>query len=751
MRKILWLAFLAMTVATVPIPSDAATSRAQALGAHPRVWLDQPTLAFLRAKVSSNDPTWRRLHRRCNSFLDGKVSWPDGNDYPSGGSIGEGYQGDGYFSPLLELGLCYQATRNVDATGAAAYAKKGATVLKKMSAPPGTTHAQDPLRDSGYGIRFFGLGMAIGYDWFYDALSPTLRSRVVDAINHWIDRYEHKGFENDFPVGNYFAGYYAAKGIGAIATEGDNDVDQWDDFLTRVQGQMVQPYYAANLSGGGWPEGWNYGPVANANMSWVALAIKTATGSNPTTDPSAPFTFPVTAPLTLQYSTWPSLESLEDSGFVYDSDNPTATPRWLFTLDAGLLERLDGTGAAEFHNFASAVRAVAPVTDQELQRWIDFLFWDSSGAGDFTTSPLSHEARGLDNAYVRSSWNTDAVWGMFKSGPYVACPCSGEEFYDKGSLTIVDGERPFLVNAWGALLRNTPGTGDGSQYFNPLYDDLYGDAAHREIFNIFYVDEPTPEGQGEYLRQDGATTALSDFDEGGDYVFMRGTNLADQYPQYRDNNPKTITSWTRDVIYVRPDLFIVDDVTEITDVGIDQWMAFHFPARPRAITGSSSPRFDVGSDNGYLGSVETIFPKQAVDTIENVFDSGKVFRLEIRPGQPATKQHWLTVFDAGSDPGTAVDATPMSVSDGNVTSGSASGTALEGNDRDVVYLKVATLSSSGLTYHSATTDALNVLTGLDPDGSYSIVVSTGPGTTTVSLTSGGSLHPSDAGVLTFTT
>src|SRR5438876_194779 len=131
---------------------------------------------------------------------------------------------------------------------AAAYGAKGATILGRMSAPPGDPHSPDPLRDSGYGIRFYGLGMAIGFDWLYDALAPSRRTRVVAAINRWIGAFQTGGFERDFPQGNYFAGYYAAKGIGALATEDDNPQapTMWNDWLTRVHGRMVRPYYAQN-------------------------------------------------------------------------------------------------------------------------------------------------------------------------------------------------------------------------------------------------------------------------------------------------------------------------------------------------------------------------------------------------------------------------------------------------------------------------------------------------------------------------
>src|SRR6185312_15142528 len=107
-----------------------------------------------------------------------------------------------------------------------------------MSATDGP-HAVDPLRDDGYGIRFYGAGMALGYDWFHDALSPDLRGRLVTAIGRWLSIYAKSGFEHEFPQGNYFAGYYLASAFAGLAVQGDDPLGNawWKDWLQRIQGR----------------------------------------------------------------------------------------------------------------------------------------------------------------------------------------------------------------------------------------------------------------------------------------------------------------------------------------------------------------------------------------------------------------------------------------------------------------------------------------------------------------------------------
>src|SRR5262249_50288775 len=102
---------------------------------------------------------------------------------------------------LLDAGLCFQVATAIDPSRAARYGQVGAAVLEHMSALDGQ-HAPNTLRDSGYGVRFYAAGMAIGYDWLYPALAPALRARVAAAIERWLHDFERAGFERSFPQGN---------------------------------------------------------------------------------------------------------------------------------------------------------------------------------------------------------------------------------------------------------------------------------------------------------------------------------------------------------------------------------------------------------------------------------------------------------------------------------------------------------------------------------------------------------------------
>ena len=105
--------------------------------------LDAATLTALRARAQANTPQWQALKPYCDSFIGGVVNYPDGATYPNAPDIGQGYEGDGYWAPLMSEGLCYQVMRGINATAAAPYGAKAADIAVKISVLfPATGHDQ---------------------------------------------------------------------------------------------------------------------------------------------------------------------------------------------------------------------------------------------------------------------------------------------------------------------------------------------------------------------------------------------------------------------------------------------------------------------------------------------------------------------------------------------------------------------------------------------------------------------------------
>ncbi len=432
-------------------PKNACQETSSALSTSAKLFLTQSVVAKLQARAAAQDPAWIALKKQCDAHVSGTVYAASGNAYPNGGSIGQGYQGDGYLAAIRTLGLCYRTTKGVDDAQAAKYAATGSKVLEVMSAPVGSGGAK-PSTDSGYGIRNYGVGMAIGYDWLSPDLSASMKLQVITALNSWIDWYDKSGFTNDEPIANYFVGYFLAKAYTAVATEGENPkaAAYWSDVETHLWGQLVKPKYSAYLKGGGWPEGWQYGPRAVRGIAEVLWGMKTAKNLSwyaELPQPSEQSEY-------LRYFVWPSLARMDDQGTVRSGGqlSPSAA---LYTSLATALEELGEPDAAMARGFAADVLATGK---DDRESWQKFLYWNPAlPTAGYDSEPLSYAAEGPGHVAMRSSWDKDASWAALSAGRYIDAPDSGEQMFNSGGVSVVRGGEPVLVNATG-WIPHTAGT-----------------------------------------------------------------------------------------------------------------------------------------------------------------------------------------------------------------------------------------------------------------------------------------------------
>jgi hypothetical protein len=760
--------------------STSVTVATQTTSDHPRIILDSPTLTTLRARAAANTPQWVALKQVCDSMVGGTVEFPGGNGYPDLPSVGEGYQGSSYWDALVPLGICYQVLRTTDPTTANKYGAKGVAILSAMSDPnhqivDGSTPVY--VRDDGYGIRFYGTTMGLGYDWFHDLLTPQLQTQLQNVLTSWITTFETNdqvAFEYENVLGNYYAGYYAAKCYSALAVQGDSPIADtwWSDWLTKEHNQRVVPYYAANMVGGGWPEGFaNYGPLSTRNMLLPMLAVRSAKGMD-LIHAAQPFSFPLDQSRWIMHFTWPSRDMIDDRDGAHSNGSDTIWPGTgepnTYSFLAGYLAMWNDPLAPAMHRYSrNAKAALQALGAGGADEWIEFMFWDNNAPeADYTTGATSYVTNGIEEAAARSDWSTGATWMSFRSGPYINNPGAGHQGFDAGSLALVRAKTPLLVNP-AVWIMHEP-NGDPGE--NAQYDDLFGNwdvdhtVGNRRLDNTFQVrhldSSGTPlheYGQWAMLRSDGARTRISRFEDGGSYVMALGVNLEDMYrPLTEICSTSPVTSWSRQIIYLRPSQFVVYDRTGICNTGLDQYMAWHFPGAPAEVMGQATGvrRFDVSFAGTFAGSMSTILPATANIATTDQFATdpnvwNKIWRSEIRFNGASTASHqWLAVFDMASSSTGVAAASPLTVSAGPVT-----GTVLQsaaGNSALVFGTAAAGTAISGtVTYTVPAAQTRHVITDLTPSGAYTVSVSVNGSTHVVTVTPGGSMHASANGVLSF--
>lgn len=747
--------------------------------AHPRIILDSAQLSILRSRMQSSAATWVSLKATCDAYAGpGTVYLPSSaTKYPSAPNVGEGYQGGGYMEPLLSLGLCYQTMLASNPTLAAQYGAKGVAILMGMSDPAGwvVDGTQIWYRDVGYGIRNFGFGLGLGYDWFYPLLSATQKTQIVTALRNWLEGYETNGFEHGHPQGNYFAGYYVSKAMAGLAVEGDDPLGDawWADWYNNRHMGMVVPSYGLNLAGGGWSEGIaQYGILSMINMSLPALAVKTAKGIDLINAPQ-PYRYPLDNAQFMLHFTWPSRDMTDDRGELYNTESTTIWPGTvgihLYRYLSGYLTMMNDPLAPVFHRYTRDVKtALDAMNYGSSVRWIDFLFWDENAPeADYSAQPASYLAPGMGAVSARSDWSAGATFMSFVSGPFVNYPGATHEHLDKGSPAFQRARNPLLVNptAW---LTHEP---NGSPGWTATFDDLLGNSSlgefygNRRMYNTFQVRKTDAAGkstvtygQWQAQRSDGARTQVSRFEDGGSYVLSVGRYLEDMYRPLGTmcGGLSPVSAWSRQILYLRPSQFVVYDRTGICDTSLDQYMAFHFPANPVEVGTATAGvrRFDVTTAS-FAGSMTTVLPANAaVATTDQVSANpillNKMWRSEVRPTDTVSaNRQWLTVFDLAGSPAQVAAAAPLTV-----ISGAATGTVLQGSAGNSVAVfgtaPVGTAISGTLAYTSPAMAARHVITDLAPGSGYTVSVAVVGGNHSVTVTPGGSTAASANGVLTFT-
>jgi hypothetical protein len=700
-------------------------------GRAPTLYLTSAVLQSLQARAASGDAAWVTLKAKCDKLATGTMNSPTEDAYPDSG-VGQGYQGSDYLAPMMNLGLCYRVTQTSDPTSAAKYATAGNALLNAVATPV-ASGGEDPSTDDGYGIRFFGTTMAIGYDWLYPALTATTKAAVITSLNLWIDWYDANGFSRTEPVGNYFVGYLLAKTTAAIATSGDNAKADgyWTDVQSHLWGTLAQPAFTAGVKGGGWPEGWEYGALSVREFAQFMLAVKTGKGI----DLSASLGFVADEAAYATYFAWPSLKHVDDEGTIH-SGTSMAPPGEMIGALAAMLDGAGNTYAPIARQFAQDVASTSSIA---LDEWEQFMFWDSSRPTmAYTAQAPSYVAKGPGQLAVRSTWDKTAVWAAFSSGPYIDAPDSGEQLYNQGGFSIVQGDQPIVCNATGWLPQVADTTGE-----NYVYDDL---SNGRRLANTFYVTDSANSnspGQSAVAAPD-SSAHLERYEEGGVFVRARGANIEGQY------KAGVVTQYMRDFVYFRPGTFVVYDRTAVKTGSDDQWMSFHVPGTPTpaSTADASQKRYDIIASGSTLGSIRTLLPKGSSPSVV-ALPPGHVWRLEDHAS--AAAQTWLHVITVG---GTVPEQTRLSTADGNVLAGNMVGVHVQGTRNQVVLFAgdpAGTATTSAVKYVvKQTADADHVLTDMTPSATgYSVTATSANGALTIDVEPGGTYAVTGGGNLSF--
>jgi hypothetical protein len=461
------------------------------------------------------------------------------------------------------------------------------------------------------------------------------------------------------------------------------------------------------------------------NQAMAAMAVQTGKGLD-IVHAARPFAFPLESADYLMHFTWPSLSYTDDRGTAHavkPGEKPAGVVNTgLFTALAGILDYWSAPSAAVFHRYATNVRQATK--DGAIEPWEAFVFWDPEGATKPVESlPLSYFAKGLNHVATRSAWTRDATWLSFVAGAYINNPAQGEQMFDEGSLAIVNGGTPVLVNAASWLLHNTPGTSDGEINEKDVYHANYGKFdqnpayGNRDLYSIFYAKPVVaePYGQGA-LGPAEVRTRIAEFEDTGVYMYAAAIHLEDMYRATERSKP--VRQWTREILFLRPNRIVIYDRTE-SEPGADSFLAWTFASEPRSVQN----RIVVPG-----ATMTTVLPERARFASRDLYNAHKVWREEVRAPDVVPTQTWLTLFETSPQPSSA---SPIG----------HNGVLLRPGEIAVV------IGVSAYDLPSGPSD--NLVLHLEPNGHYDVTVRREGETSHVAVHSGEALQASPAGILSF--
>jgi hypothetical protein len=392
-------------------------------GAHPRLWLDSTTRTGLKGDGAKSAVA--KGAARCAAARSNPSSYATG-----------GWQGFEFVLTLSGCLVSYEASGNADDLNTAL---KYFNVLLDDYQNVGDGAGGDNVitHDTGYAMRTFAPYSAIAYDWLHDApgMTEAMRAHARERFNAWVSYYASNGYLKDMPGSNYEAGFEFASTLIAIAEGGEAGAQgdsHWALVRDTIWGTDLTPGITNGaMTGGDWPEGWQYGPLS---------VLEHALGARAMQDNGAAI------PVAQQWAN--SLVQRFAAGLTPSThlafaggDNEATTAN--LPVDNGpLLAVIAGPGDDTSRAWARKLNGDLALTNENSL--FDALAGARAGASAAPANvPTSYTAQGTGNYYVRGDWTANTSWSVFQCAPRIV---ADHQHSDAGNFVLTRGADDLVVD-----------------------------------------------------------------------------------------------------------------------------------------------------------------------------------------------------------------------------------------------------------------------------------------------------------------
>jgi hypothetical protein len=401
---------LSLACAFASAPAQAAPAAPS--GAHPRIWLDAPTLAALKTNAAASGTAAAAVVAKCKDIAANPNKYNDGL-----------FMGYGFGYAASACAMAWQLTK--DPSFATAAIRQWHALLddfQTIGDGAGGATTVSGQHDNGYAMRYFGTFTAVVYDWLHDApgVDASILQTSRDRFKTWVDWEEANGYLHDVAGSNYQAGYVLGKTMISIAASGEDDgsaAKYWADVVdTMWAKENLGPKGAGAggpLAGGDWPEGWEYGELCVLEYAASLRAVEQQGASFP-----AGHTYFSQLGLDYVYALTP-----DQKGFFIGGDYGNAAvpaPNKPPAAEPLLAVMLGGSDEAA--GWAAYLHANVVKTRSDGLVYEALAEARGTTAASYTSQarPLYYVTAGTRKLYARSAFDPSAVWGVFVSAPHFA-------------------------------------------------------------------------------------------------------------------------------------------------------------------------------------------------------------------------------------------------------------------------------------------------------------------------------------------
>ncbi len=708
-------------IAPPPAPgallADVALTPLRA-GVHPRILLDRDRLGVLEVLSRTANASWKAVVQNCAEAGTGRIE--------------SGYEGEDWANAALDLALCGKVLHKDDASQVA-IRYLVALVDDKEAVGDGKGGLPAVEANDGYSIRNRGFLAAIAYDWLFDALSAPQRKHVADRFDAFCKWYQKDGYKNDDPIANHYMGYFGACAMGGIALDGD---DPRGAEMRRKARSMwrteIIPAYL-RVSGGDFPEGWQYARIPGAAMALYAEAESRATGARIAEE----------LPWLRESVTFQAHALHPDGVHLWDNADWSKKPATPFPQQ--LYATAIALGDDAWGKQALFLARLAKRPDDPNWNWLQAIADDPARRGDDPRKgATSYLARGTGTVFARTDWSHDAVWVAMNSSPAFG----DHQHLDQGHFEVVRGGDRLIIDP-----------GDYDSYSTMSHNTLLVDDAKENL-------RWTP-NQGVW----GKNVSITRFEEAGRAVYAGASFGASYDPDgYPDDHPqRSVLRAERELVVSRTPLtgasgpsarVVVYDRMTVHKPTYGVTWAAHASVTPQvtapqAASAGGAPattRITLGKSSAI---VTTLVPSGVTPALrkEPTIRTDEMFlkndpaegidatRIEVPSPKGATERRFLHVIAIGA----ATDRPPAAT---YIKGEGAEGAAIDGEAYVFTSAGPQTLPAA-ILYVAPSTAAHHVVVGLAPGMRYGLTVKAEGASCRVSVLPGGKLAASPAGTMTF--